>query len=615
MATTIQVTYDGEPVECEVLHDFNMQVDTEAALNNIIINEPRTLEGYVVIDGCNVGYDVSAPAKKAGTYRREQFGVGKRTTYDYRSGQTGADADALVFEEPYGFYSPSTTAFLLCYDYNLDENETEVITGDNSVVYPINSDVFVVTPPIISGGSVSLGNITYWRNITLNVNSTSGGKLIASYNGGGSATQYDLGTDVGTTTLTFNIANIGIKVNRIIMLRLSKFEVYRDNSRITAPFICPKIRSTNMTEMYNSIHLLNLPSWFGIDMNNNLYIGQANIGSGEHNFDSLYCVSDDIEYDVISYFTSYFTGLYSGTSSVRINCAGLHNNLLLLHYTCSGYANDPYYGTARGNKYYYENSFPDNVPLYSLDKTNNLFKRWGYADFSLIQDGYSRIYIAAIGDRTDGTNNNILTFALFGYNGNTPSGNYFYIVNGTTALQIDGTYIFTATSYEKIQSDIGGYTSSPDYLGNIYQANGTTFFKQSSSFLASSNGRSTQYRDFGTYILSPIPTDNTVEITDNIKTMNFDCITESGSTSSTGRVRTHKSLMPISGLGGINKRAFVLDDTNGTCTYKIVTPDYNNTPVVLDIALKNGGVDIGANEGMQITLTIDANDELNYGED
>ena len=73
--------------------------------------------------------------------------------------------------------------------------------------------------------------------------------------------------------------------------------------------------------------------------------------------------------------------------------------------------------------------------------------------------------------------------------------------------------------------------------------------------------------------------------------------------------------MPISGIGGINKRAFVLDNTNGTCTYKIVTPDYNNTPVVLDIALKNGGVDIGANESMQITLTIDANDELNYGED
>lgn len=611
MATTIQVTYDGEPVECELLHDFNMQVDTEAALNNIIINEPRTLEGYVVIDGCNVGYDVSTPAKKAGTYRREQFGVGKRTTYDYRSGQTGADADALVFEEPYGFYSPSTTAFLLCYDYNLDENETEVITGDNSVVYPINSDVFVVTPPIISGGSVSLGNITYWRNITLNVNSTSGGKLVASYNGGGSATQYDLGTDVGTTTLTFNIANIGIKINRIIMLRLSKFEVYRDNSRITAPFICPKIRSTNMTEMYNSIHLLNLPSWFGIDMNNNLYIGQANSGTGEHNFASLYCVSDDIEYDVISYFTSYFTGLYSGTSNVRINCAGLHNNLLLLHYTCGGYANDPYYGTARGNKYYYENSFPDNVPLYSLDKTNNLFKRWGYADFSIIQDTFSKIYISAIGDRTDGVNNNILTFALFGYNGTTPANNYFYIVNGTTALQVDGTYIFTATSYEKIQLDIGGYTSSPDYLGNIYQANGTTFFKQSSSYLV----RKTQYKDFGTYILSPIPTDNTIEITDNIKTMNFDCITESGSASAGGAVRTHKSLMPISGLGGINKRAFVLDNTNGTCTYKIVTPDYNNTPVVLDIALKNGGVDIGANEGMQITLTIDANDELNYGED
>ena len=133
--------------------------------------------------------------------------------------------------------------------------------------------------------------------------------------------------------------------------------------------------------------------------------------------------------------------------------------------------------------------------------------------------------------------------------------------------------------------------------------------------MASSNSRKTQYKDFGTYILSPIPTDNTVEITDNIKTMNFDCITESGSASASGAIRTHKSLMPISGIGGINKRAFVLDNTNGTCTYKIVTPDYNNTPVVLDIALKNGGVDIGANEGMQITLTIDANDELDYGED
>lgn len=615
MATTIQVTYDGEPVACELLHDFNMQVDTEAALNNIIVEKSDVLSPYITIDGCSVGYNVSTPANKAGTYRREQFGVGKRTTDDYHSGQTGADADALVFEEPYGFYSPSTTAFLLCYDYNLDENETEVITGDNSVVYPINSDVFVVTPPIISGGPVSIGNITYWRNVTLNVNSTSGGKLNASYSSGGSASQYDLGTDVGTTTLTFNIANIGIKINRIIMLRLSKFEVYRDSSRVAAPFICPKIRSTNMTEMYNSIHLLNLPSWFGIDMNNNLYIGQANSGTGEHNFASLYCVSDDIEYDVISYFTSYFTGLYSGTSNVRINCAGLHNNLLLLHYTCSGYANDPYYGTARSNKYYYETNFPDNVPLYSLDKTNNLFKRWGYADFSIINDTYSRIYISAIGDRTDGVNNNILTFALFGYNGTTPSGNYFYIVNGTTALQVDGTYIFIATSYEKIQSDIAGYTSAPDYLGNIYQANGTTFFKQSSSYLASSNSRKTQYKDFGTYILSPIPTDNTVEITDNIKTMNFDCITESGSTSASGAVRTHKSLMPVSGIGGINKRAFVIDNTNGTCTYKIVSPTYNETPVVLDIALKNGGVDIGANESIKLTMTIDANDELDYGED
>ena len=614
MATTIQVTYDGEPVACELLHDFNMQVDTEAALNNIIINEPISLQGYIVIDGCNVGYDTSTPAKKAGTYRREQFGVGKRTTDDYHSGQTGADADALVFEEPYGFYSPTTTVFLLCYDNNLDENATGIITGDNSVIYPINSDTFIVTPPIVSGGAESIGTFTYWRTPALSIESTSGGKLNASY-GVATPTTYDQGTDPGSTTLKFTIANIGEKINRIVMLRLSKFEVYRPVARVTAPFICPKIRDNNMTEMYNSIHLLNLPSWFGIDMNNNLYIGQANSGTGEHNLASLYCVSDDVVYDVNSYFTSYFTGLYSGTSNVRINCAGLHNNLLLLHYTCGGYANDPYYGTSRGNKYYYETNFPDNVPLYSLDKTNNLFKRWGYADFSLITDTYSRIYISAIGDRTDGTNNNILTFALFGYNSSTPTNNYFYIVNGTTALQVDGTYIFTATSYEKIQLDIGGYTSVPDYLGNIYQANGTTFFKQSSSFLASSNSRKTQYKDFGTYILSPIPTDNTIEITDNIKTMNFDCITESGSTSASGAVRIHKSLMPISGIGGINKRAFVIDNTNGTCNYKIVTPTYNETPVLLDIALKEGGVDIGANESIELTLTIDANDELDYGED
>lgn len=614
MATTIQVTYDGEPVACELLHDFNMQVDTETALDNIIVERSGELSPYITIDGCPVGYSVSTPANKAGTYRREQFGVGSRTTDDYHSGQTGADADALVFEEPYGFYSPTTTVFLLCYDNNLDENATGIITGDNSVVYPINSDTFIVTPPIVSGGAESIGTFTYWRTPALSIESTSGGKLNASY-GVATPTTYDQGTDPGSTTLKFTIANIGEKINRIIMLRLSKFEIYRPVARVTAPFICPKIRDNDMTEMYNSIHLLNLPSWFGIDMNNNLYIGQANSGTGEHNFASLYCVSDDIEYDVISYFTSYFTGLYSGTSNVRINCAGMHNNLLLLHYTCGGYANDPYYGTSRSNKYYYSTNFPDNVPLYSLDKTNNLFKRWGYADFSIITDTYNRIYISAIGDRTDGTNNNILTFALFGYNGTTPSGNYFYIVNGTTALQIDGTYVFTATSYEKIQLDIGGYTSVPDYLGNIYQANGTTFFKQSSSFLASSNSRKTQYKDFGTYILSQIPTDNTVEITDNIKTMNFDCITESGSASATGAVRIHKSLMPISGIGGINKRAFVIDNTNGTCTYKIVTPTYNETPVLLDIALKEGGVDIGANESIELTITIDANDELDYGED
>lgn len=614
MATTIQVTYDGEPVACELLHDFNMQVDTETALDNIIVERSGELSPYITIDGCPVGYNVSTPANKAGTYRREQFGVGARTTDDYHSGQTGADADALVFEEPYGFYSPTTTVFLLCYDNNLDENATDIITGDNSVIYPINSDTFIVTPPIVSGGAVSIGTFTYWRTPALSIESTSGGKLNASY-GVATPTTYDQGTDPGSTTLKFTIANIGEKINRIIMLRLSKFEVYRPVARVTAPFICPKIRDNNMTEMYNSIHLLNLPSWFGIDMNNNLYIGQANSGTGEHNLASLYCVSDDVVYDVNSYFTSYFTGLYSGTSNVRINCAGLHNNLLLLHYTCGGYANDPYYGTSRGNKYYYETNFPDNVPLYSLDKTNNLFKRWGYADFSLITDTYSRIYISAIGDRTDGTNNNILTFALFGYNSSTPTDNYFYIVNGTTALQVDGTYIFTATSYEKIQLDIGGYTSVPDYLGNIYQANGTTFFKQSSSFLTSSNSRKTQYKDFGTYILSTIPTDNTIEITDNIKTMNFDCITESGSASASGAVRIHKSLMPISGIGGINKRAFVIDNTNGTCTYKIVTPTYNETPVLLDIALKEGGVDIGANKSIELTLTIDANDELDYGED
>lgn len=614
MATTIQVTYDGEPVACELLHDFNMQVDTESALDNIIVEMSGELSPYITIDGCPVGYNISTPANKAGTYRREQFGVGHRTTDDYHSGQTGADADALVFEEPYGFYSPTTTVFLLCYDNNLDENATGIITGDNSVVYPINSDTFIVTPPIVSGGAESIGTFTYWRTPALNIESTSGGKLNASY-GVATPTTYDQGTDPGSTTLKFTIANIGEKINRIIMLRLSKFEVYRPVARVTAPFICPKIRDNDMTEMYNSIHLLNLPSWFGIDMNNNLYIGQANSGTSEHNLASLYCISDDVVYDVNSYFTSYFTGLYYGTSNVRINCAGLHNNLLLLHYTCGGYANDPYYGTSRSNKYYYETNFPDNVPLYSLDKTNNLFKRWGYADFSLITDTYSRIYISAIGDRTDGTNNNILTFALFGYNSSTPTDNYFYIVNGTTALQVDGTYIFTATSYEKIQLDIGGYTSVPDYLGNIYQANGTTFFKQSSSFLSSSNSRRTQYKDFGTYILSPIPTDNTVEITDNIKTMNFDCITESGSASSTGAVRIHKSLMPISGIGGINKRAFVIDNTNGTCTYKIVTPTYNETPVLLDIVLKEGGVDIGANESIELTITIDANDELDYGED
>ena len=614
MATTIQVTYDGEPVACELLHDFNIQVDTETALDNIIVERSGELSPYITIDGCPVGYNVSTPANKAGTYRREQFGVGSRTTDDYHSGQTGADADAIVFEEPYGFYSPTTTVFLLCYDNNLDENATDVITGDNSVIYPINSDTFIVSPPIVSGGAESIGTFTYWRTPALNIESTSGGKLNASY-GVATPTTYDQGTDPGSTTLKFTIANIGEKINRIIMLRLSKFEVYRPVARVTAPFICPKIRDNNMTEMYNSIHLLNLPSWFGIDMNNNLYIGQANSGTSEHNLASLYCVSDDVVYDVNSYFASYFTGLYSGTSNVRINCAGLHNNLLLLHYTCGGYANDPYYGTSRSNKYYYSTNFPNNVPLYSLDKTNNIFKRWGYADFSLITDTYSRIYISAIGDRTDGTNNNILTFALFGYNSTTPTDNYFYIVNGTTALQVDGTYIFNATSYEKIQLDIGGYTSVPDYLGNIYQANGTTFFKQSSSYLASSNSRKTQYKDFGTYILSPIPTDNTIEITDNIKTMNFDCITESGSASASGAVRIHKSLMPISGIGGINKRAFVIDNTNGTCTYKIVTPTYNETPVLLDIALKEGGVDIGANESIELTLTIDANDELDYGED
>lgn len=610
MGISIQVTYDGNVVPARVLHDPNLQVDTETALNNLILADTGTVDKHGVllpvtdIDGMPARYDTSDAAHKAGTIRRQQFGMGVHTTDDYHSGQTGADADALKFEAPYGFYSPSATVFLLCFDKNLDDG---II---NKVVYPINCEDIIVTPTLHSGSSISL--FSYMRNISMDIQSTSGGKCIISAQG--IVTQAsDIDNDVGSTTLKFTISNIDMKINRIIMLRLSKYELYRDISRITAPFVCPKISNDNMTLMYNNIHLLNAPSWFGIDNNNNLYIGQKRTGVTDNYMESLYCVSDNITYDVISYFSQYFTALYSGVSNVRVNCAGMHNNLLLLTYTCAGYANDPYYGTARSNKSYYETNFPDNVPIYSLDKTNNEFKRWGYADFSIIPDTYSRIMMSGIGDRINGNENNVLTFALFGYNSKTPSSNYFYVVNGTTALQLDGTYIFTATSYEKISLDIGGYTSIPDHCCCIYQANGKTFFKQSSSFLASNNSRSTQYKDFGTYILNDIPTDGTVEITDKIKTVNFDCITESGNSSSTGRMRNHKCLMPISGIGGINKRAYITDMTTDSGSYyKIVEPTYNVTPVVCDVHLQEGGVDIGANESIEFTMVVDANDELTY---
>lgn len=612
MGISIQVTYDGNVVPAQVLHDPNLQVDTETALNNLILANTGTVDEHGVlvpvttIDGMPARYDVSDAAHKAGTIRRQQFGMGVHTTDDYHSGQTGADADALKFEAPYGFYSPSATVFLLCFDKNLDAG---II---NDVVYPINCEDMIVTPTLHSGSSLNL--FTYMRNISIDIQSTSGGKCIIS-SVGATTLNNDIDNDIGSTTLKFTIMNIGKRINRIIMLRLSKYEIYRSNSRVTAPFICPKVNNDNMTLMYNSIHLLNAPSWFGIDSNNNLYIGQKRPDVSDNYMSSLYCISDGVTYDVISYFSQYFTALYSGVSKVRVNCAGLHNNLLLLTYTCDGYANDPYYGTARGNRTYYRTNFPDNVPIYSLDKTNNEFKRWGYADFSIIPDTYSRIMISGIGDRINGNENNILTFALFGYNSTTPTSNYFYVVNGTTALQLDGTYIFTATSYEKIMLDISGYTSAPDHCSCIYQANGQTFFKQSSSFLDSSNYRVTQKKDYGTYILNDIPTDGTVEITDNIKTVNFDCITESGGSGS-GRMTNHKCLMPVSGLGGINKRAFVTDMASESDSYyKIVEPTYNVTPVVCDIHLQDGGVDIGANESIEFTMVVDANDELTYGED
>lgn len=609
MGISIQVTYDGNVVPARVLHDPNLQVDTETALNNLILADTGTYDVHGVlvpvttIDGMPARYDVSDAAHKAGTIRRQQFGMGLHTTDNYHSGQTGADADALKFEAPYGFYSPSATVFLLCFDKNLDAG---II---NDVVYPINCEDMIVTPTLHSGSSLDL--FTYMRNISIDIQSTSGGKCIIS-SVGTTTLNNDIDNDIGSTTLKFTIMNIEKKINRIIMLRLSKYEIYRGVSRVTAPFICPKVNNDNMTLMPYSIHLLNAPSWFGIDSNNNLYIGQKRPDVSDNYMSSLYCISDGVTYDVISYFSSYLTSLYSGVSKVRVNCAGLHNNLLLLTYTCDGYANDPYYGTSRGNKTYYRTNFPDNVPIYSLDKSNNQFKRWGYADFSIIPDTYSRIMVSGIGDRINGNENNILTFALFGYNSTTPTANYFYVVNGTTALQPDGTYIFTATSYEKIMLKISGYTSAPDHCSCIYQANGKTFFKQSSSFLDSSDYRVTQKKDYGTYILNDIPTDGTVEITDNIKTVNFDCITESGGSGS-GRMINHKCLMPVSGIGGINKRAFVTDmASESNSYYKIVEPTYNVTPVVCDIHLQDGGVDIGANENLELTMVVDANDELTY---
>ena len=606
MGISIQVTYDGNAVPASVLHDPNLQVDTETALNNIMLAQTGITDYLIpvtVIDGMPARYDASDAAHKAGTIRRQQFGMGLHTTEDYYSEQTGADADALRFEFPYGFYSPSATVFLLCFDKNLDAG---II---NDVVYPINCEDIIITPPMHSGDGIPSYN--YMRRVSIDIQSTSGGSCIIDEYGLVTSTR-DLGNDVGSTTLKFIIKNVGKRINRIIMLRLSKFEVYRSSSRATVPFVCPKISEDGMT--YRGIHLLNLPSWFGIDSNNNLYIGQKKSSITDNYMDSLYCISDNINYNVIAYFSGYFKALYSEVSDVRVNCAGVHNNLLLLTYTCAGYSHDPYYGTARGNKTYYSTNFPDNVPIYSLNKSNNEFKRWGYADFSIIHDTYNRIMISGIGDRINGNENNVLTFALFGYNSSsTPSYNYFYVVNGNTELQTDGTYIFTATSYEKIQLDIGGYTSVPDHCCCIYQANGKTFFKQSSSYLDNSNYRTTQKKDFGTYILNDIPTDNTVEITNNIETVNFDCITESGNSSSTSAVRKHKCLMPVSGIGGINKRAFITDtSTESGSYYKIVEPTYNVTPVVCDIYLQDGGIDIGANENIEFTMVVDANDELTY---
>ena len=97
MGISIQVTYDGNAVPASVLHDPNLQVDTETALNNIMLAQ-TVISDYLVpvtiIDGMPARYDASDAAHKAGTIRRQQFGMGLHTTEDYYSEQTGADADA-----------------------------------------------------------------------------------------------------------------------------------------------------------------------------------------------------------------------------------------------------------------------------------------------------------------------------------------------------------------------------------------------------------------------------------------------------------------------------------------------------------------------------------------
>lgn len=553
-----------------------------------------------------------------------------------------------VVRAHYGLYSNSATVLLFCYDYNLlpiESRPVDVVCGNNAVVFPINGDTFIYSD---CKSNYSYGIETDIDSLDMTVT----GPYYAE-------TDITAHTEVRETTLvtssggeetTITVAPINAKINRIIAMRLSYNEFINTPRTTTASafvgaFLCPK--SITVPNIETDIHTTDFGRSYFLDSNNRLYAGKhtGSGGSLDHYYSSFVLLNaeDSTEGNILARFQEYITTTYSGTSQVKIMCAGLHNNTVLITYVCSGSRNIPTYGTSRNARGYFTNTFPNSVPIEYYDAENDTFGHWGIADFSIIPYTYSRILISAIGDRngtssldTD-TGSNILTFALYGTSDND-TGDY-YIVNGTIVQQLDGSYLFTGTTYQKIplKTNTTGQSRSAQY-GVIYQANGATFFAQALNNWIGGTGNPNGMLgyDFAHYLLAPIPTGNTIEVTTNKQSLTFG-VTQmaiSGGAFS-ARTKFRKAAYPLSGVGGRNKFFYTFDgdfdvefeeldydryreiftNTNQYGKYAIVSFDYDNCPILFDIALNNGnGVTFDGVSPVTVTFSLQDNNEIDFGE-